>query len=78
MNSVNLSRGMAADLRLGLSQSGEDLAIAALVMAPFSLTVGVWVGWLTWAPNWVLVVLTLIVQVVATVWNAGWRARDAE
>jgi ABC-type Mn2+/Zn2+ transport system permease subunit len=70
--------GVAADLRHGLRQSTEDLAIAALVVAPFSVAIGIWVGWLTWAPSWILIVLTLIVQAVATIWNAGWRARGAE
>ena len=67
-----------ADVLAGLGQSPEDLAIAALVIAPFALTVGIWVSWLTWAPSSVLIGLTLIVQVVATVWNAGWRVGGAE
>jgi hypothetical protein len=66
-----------ADLRRGLSQSAEELAIAALVVAPFSVTLGVWVGWLTWAPSWLLIAITLVAQAVATLWNAGWRARTA-
>jgi hypothetical protein len=65
---------IGADLRRGLSQSPEDLAIAALVMAPFALTLGIWAGWLTWAPAPVLIGLTLAVEALATVWNAGWRA----
>jgi hypothetical protein len=78
MEATALRDGAAADLRYGLSQSPEELAIAALVVAPFALTIGIWVAWLTWAPNWLLIALTLIVQVVATVWNAGWRARGGE
>jgi hypothetical protein len=78
MEATALGDGAATDLRRGLVQSPEDLAIAALVVAPFAVTVGIWVGWLTWAPSWLLVALTLVVQAVATVWNAGWRARGAE
>jgi hypothetical protein len=67
-----------ADLLAGLRQSRGDLAIAALVVAPFTLTLGVWVGWLTWASSPVLIGITLVAQMVATVWNAGWRARTAD
>jgi len=69
---------VAADLRRGLGASAEDLTIAALVVAPFTLTLGVWVGWLTWASSPVLIVLTLVAQAVATLWNAGWRVRHAD
>jgi hypothetical protein len=72
-----MNADLQSDLTLGRSQSAEDIVIAALVMAPFALTVGIWVGWLTWAPNWVLIAVTLVVQVAATIWNAGWRARGA-
>ena len=69
--------GVTADLRRGLSRSAGDLTIAALVVAPFTVTLGIWVGWLTWAPSSVLMGLTLLAQVLATIWNAGWRARTA-
>jgi hypothetical protein len=72
-----MNADLQSDLKLGRSQSAEDIVIAALVMAPFALTVGIWVGWLTWAPSWVLIGVTLVVEVVATIWNAGWRARGA-
>jgi hypothetical protein len=78
MDAAAVREGVTTDLRRGLSQSAEDLAIAALVVAPFALTVGVLVGWMTWAPSPVLIGLTLVVQVVATVWNAGWLARHAD
>jgi hypothetical protein len=68
--------GVLADVHKGVSQTPEDIAIAALVMSPFALTFGVWLGWLTWAPNWILIVVALAVQVVATLWNAGWRASE--
>jgi hypothetical protein len=67
---------VTTDLRRGLGQSPEDLVIAALVMSPFALTLGVFAGWLTWAPSAVLILFTLGVEVVATIWNAGWRAED--
>jgi hypothetical protein len=68
---------LAADVRLGCGQSIEDLAISALVMAPFTLTLGIWIGWLTWASSPVLIAITLVAQLAATLWNAGWRARTA-
>jgi hypothetical protein len=73
-----MERGnIGADLGRGLGVSAEDMAIAALVVAPFTLTLGIWVGWLTWWPSSVLIAITLAAQVVATLWNAGWRARTA-
>ena len=63
------------DLRRGLSVSTEDMAIAAMVVAPFALTLAVLVGWITWASSPVLIAVFVVAQVVATVWNAGWRAR---
>ena len=68
---------LVADLGRGFGVSAEDLAIAALVVAPFTVTLGIWLGWLTWAPSWVLIGITLIAQVIATAWNAGWRVRTA-
>jgi hypothetical protein len=64
-----------ADTRRGLRSSAGDLAVGALVVAPFTLTLGVLIGWMTWAPSGLLVSLMLIVTAAATVWNAGWRAR---
>jgi hypothetical protein len=64
------------DMRRGSTVGAEDLVIAALVMAPFTLTLGVVLGWMTWAPSWLLIAVTLIVTVFATLWNAGWRARS--
>jgi len=63
------------DFLLGARQGNEDLAIAALVVAPFVLTLGVFVSWF-WAPNYMAVLFFIVAQIVATVWNAGWRARD--
>ncbi len=63
------------DMLLGARQGNEDLAIAALVVAPFTLALGVFVSWF-WAPNYMAVLVFIVAQIVATVWNAGWRARD--
>ena len=66
---------MSGDARRGLSVSLDDMAIAAMVVAPFALTLAVLVGWITWAPSLVLIAVFAVAQVVATFWNAGWRAR---
>jgi hypothetical protein len=67
----------AADLRRGLGVSPEDLAIAAMVMLPFAATAGIFVNVVTGWPSAVTLVLTAALQVLATLWNAGWRARTA-
>lgn len=66
------------DFRRGAAQSGEDLAIAALVVAPFVMTMVILLLSLGWLPLLQLVLLTVVAQIAATVWNAGWRARDEE
>ena len=66
----------AADVRRGLGVSPEDLAIAALVMLPFVGTAGIWVNIVTGWPSVATLVLTALLMVPATLWNAGWRARD--
>jgi hypothetical protein len=75
LNTGRLRAEMLEDMRRGRTVGAEDLVIAALVMAPFTLTLGVVLGWMTWAPSWLLIAVTLIVTVFATLWNAGWRAR---
>jgi hypothetical protein len=69
----------AADVRRGLGASSEDLAIAALVMLPFAGTAGIFVNVVTGWPSALTLLLTAGLTVVATLWNAGWRARtDSE
>ena len=54
------------------------MAIAALVMLPFTLTLVVLVSWMAAGGRAsLLIVLWLVLTVVATFWNAGWRARTA-
>ena len=64
-----------ADVARGVKVSAEDMAIAALVMMPFTLTVVVLLSWIVPLPSLVLQLLWLALTVVATYWNAGWRAR---
>ena len=66
------------DLRRGSRQSNQDLVIAALVVAPFVATMVVLLYRIGWPPILELVLLTIVVQIVATVWNAGWRASGSE
>jgi len=70
-----LRADMLADARRGMAASPEDLLIAVLVVAPFTLALGVLIGWMTWAPSGLLISLMLIVTAAAAAWNAGWRAR---
>lgn len=69
--------GIERDLKQGTHVHPEDLAVAALVMAPFVLTFVIIVGWLTWMPSLVLILMAIVLQIGATFWNAGWRARTA-
>jgi hypothetical protein len=64
-----------SDLRLGLRQSMEDIAIAKLVVMPFVLTLVVMLGWMLPLPASVAIGLFVLLMVPATLWNAGWRAR---
>lgn len=66
-----------ADVRLGWHVSAEDIAIAALVMLPFTLALILLVNAALWLPNVVSIVLAGLVQGVGTFWNAGWRARTS-
>ena len=71
---ATLAVSVIASLRRGRGRSGEEIAIAAMVVAPFTLTLVVWLGWIVWAPALVLLATWLVVQAAATLWNAGWRA----
>ena len=56
----------------------EDLAIAALVMLPFTFALTLFVNSMAWWPSAVMIVLAGLVQGFGTFWNAGWRARTAQ
>ncbi len=45
--------------------------VAALVAAPFAGTFGIWLSWLTWWPNPVIWLATLLALGPATAWIAG-------
>ena len=64
-----------ADTRRATGLSAEDLAIAAMVIMPFTLTAVVLLSWIVPLPSLALQLAWLVVTVVATAWNAGWRAR---
>jgi hypothetical protein len=68
---------VAADVRRGLGVSSDDLAIAALVTLPFAGTAGIFINIVTSWPSALTLLLTAGLQVLATLWNAGWRARTA-
>jgi hypothetical protein len=67
----------ASDLRRGWSVSLGELAIAALVMLPFTFALTLLVNAMAWWPSAAMVVLAGLVQGVGMFWNAGWRARTA-
>ena len=66
-----------ADVSRGARMSAEDMASAALVMMPFTLTLVVLLSWIMPLPSLLLQLLWLVLTVVAAFWNAGWRARTA-
>ena len=74
----DLVEDIPGDFRRGWSVSLEDLAIAALVMLPFTFALTLWVNSIAWWPSVVMLVLAGLVQGFGTFWNAGWRARTAQ
>lgn len=75
MSISDLAAAAPDDVRRGLHQPIDDIAIACLVMMPFVLTLFVWLGWVIPLPSAVAIVLFAALMVPATAWNAGWRAR---
>ncbi len=67
--------GLLDDLRRGVGVSPEDLAIAALVMLPFTFAVTLFINSMAWWPGPSMLLLGIVLQVIGTFWNAGWRAR---
>ncbi|HET9067006.1 MAG TPA: hypothetical protein VFN28_00080 [Amaricoccus sp.] len=77
MDTQQIKAEAVADARRAGGLSAEELAIAALVMMPFTLTVVLLLGWIVPLPSLVLQLVWLAATVVATAWNAGWRARTS-
>lgn len=65
-----------ADARAGVS-GFQNMAIAALVVMPFTLTATVLLSWMLPLPSLLLQLVWLAVTAVAAAWNAGWRARTS-
>jgi hypothetical protein len=77
MDWTDLRGEAVADVRRGWGVSLEDMAIAALVMMPFTFAVTLLVNSMAWWPAWTMILLWLVIQGVGTFWNAGWRARTS-
>jgi hypothetical protein len=77
MDAQALKREAIADVEAATRVSAEDLAVAALVMMPFTLTAVVLLSWIVPLPSLLLQLLWLVVTVAATAWNAGWRERNS-
>ena len=75
MDAQEIRSEAIADARRGARVSAEDMAIAALVMMPFTLTAVLLLSWILPLPSLVLQLVWLAATVIATAWNAGWRAR---
>jgi hypothetical protein len=77
MDTREMKAEAIADARRARGLSAEDLAIAALVMMPFTLTAVLLLSWIVPLPSLVLQLVWLVATVLATAWNAGWRARTS-
>lgn len=73
--SRNLRAEALADVRAGREAGGPALLEAALVALPFSGFLGIFVNVATRWPTPVPLLATLAVQVLLTVWIAGFRKR---
>ena len=78
MTSRDFRRQALADFRLGWRTTPEDLAIAALVVMPFTAALAIFVSQLSGLPSLWIMILFVVAQVLATSWNAGWRARASD
>lgn len=78
MDFRDLVAHLVGDFFRGFRVPGEDMAIAALVMLPFTFAVTLWVNSTTgWGAAGAMLALGVAVEVAGTFWNAGWRARTA-
>jgi hypothetical protein len=66
---------LVGDARHGAGQPPGDVAVAVLVVMPFTLTLVVLLGWVLPLPAGVAMALFGVTTVLAALWNAGWRAR---
>jgi hypothetical protein len=73
----NLLSHASADFHRGFGVGFEDLLIAALVVLPFSATLGILLQAMG-LPGPAAVIVAGLAQGVAMFWNAGWRARGGE
>lgn len=60
-----------ATLRRGFGASGEDRATAAMVAAPFSGAIGIFINALTWWPDMLTLGITLLIWITMALWIAG-------
>jgi hypothetical protein len=78
MDFGDLARHLVGDFFRGFRVSLEDMAIAALVMLAFTFAVTLWVNSMSgWGTAGAMLALGVVVEVLGTFWNAGWRARTA-
>ncbi len=75
MNWTDILENATRDVRRGFRVSLEDMAIAALVMLPFTFALTLLVNSVVWLPSPVMIVLAGVIQGVGMFWNAGWRNR---
>ena len=78
MDIGDILRHLGGDFFRGLRVPVEDMAIAALVMLPFTFAVTLWVNsMMGWGTAAAMLALGIVVEALGTFWNAGWRARTA-
>ncbi len=68
MDTQELRSEAIADARRGARVPAEDMAVAALVMMPFTLTAVLLLGWIVPLPSLVLQLVWLAATVAATAW----------
>ncbi|MFO1141075.1 MAG: hypothetical protein U1E59_01590 [Amaricoccus sp.] len=74
----DIVRNFGGDFFRGFRVPVEDMAIAALVMLPFTFAVTLWVNsMMAWGTAGMVFSLGVLVELAGTFWNAGWRARTA-
>lgn len=75
MSAVVNMREIGADVGRGLGAGTEEMVLGALIMAPFTATLVVLLGWMVPLPAVVAMLLFVVLTVPAALWNAGLRAR---
>ena len=69
---------IGSDMGKARGVSGEDMLVAGLVAGPFAATFAIWLSWLTWWPNAVILLVWLAVQILGLLWVAGHVREDAD